>query len=228
MKSILINCNISDNIRSSIEKLDYNIILIPSYSRLPLPVSAHADMLFYPMKCGKLLTYRDYYETNKEYFDRVLPSPVLSDIIPDNSYPNDIALNALRIGDILFCKKEYTEEIIKDFGTVVNVKQGYTRCSVCVMNRGNVITSDPGLIKIFSDNGINSYVIDNADIKIDGYNNGFIGGASFVDNNTVYFFGTPGYRNIELIKKACNACGCDFEFLSDDPLYDYGGAVISD
>ena len=75
------------------------------------------------------------------------------------------------------------------------MKQGYTKCSICVTSKNSCITSDRGIDKILKENGIKSAFIEENNIKLlkkDGrYSNmkGFIGGASFVFDNKFVLFG---------------------------------------
>ena len=75
--------------------------------------------------------------------------------------------------------------------------------------------------------GINVTVISNADISLPPYEYGFIGGASGVFGDTVYFLGNPDlHRDGEKIRAAITGAGYKLCALSDEPLYDYGTLIF--
>ena len=111
-------------------------------------------------------------------------------------YPKDAQLNMCICGNKLLynpasADKTIAQYLANDRGFVpVNVKQGYTKCSVCVINQNAIITSDAGIHKRAVEHGIDSLKIVPAHIELDGFDYGFIGGASFkLDANTLAFTG---------------------------------------
>ena len=54
MKQILVGQNIPRKCRDSLEKMGYNTVLLPPFSRLQKGVSTHADMLVFKGKNGLL------------------------------------------------------------------------------------------------------------------------------------------------------------------------------
>ena len=82
------------------------------------------------------------------------------------------------------------------------------------------------LIKKFK-KSIDVLKISSGNIGIEQYNYGFIGGASFTYGETVYFFGDINkHPDGDFVVQAINRRNKKICCLSDDLLYDYGGAVI--
>jgi hypothetical protein len=72
----------------------------------------------------------------------------------------------------------------------INVKQGYTKCSTCVVTNQAVITSDTSIAKSLSLEKIDVLLIPPGDIILPGMNYGFIGGATgLVENDVLAFYG---------------------------------------
>ena len=110
----------------------------------------------------------------------------------------------------------------------VNVNQGYTRCSALVVNDKAVITADKSIEKGMKNNGVEVLLISAGNIVLEGFDYGFIGGASFSDNNTIYFFGDiTKHLDYYKIKEFTSKHNSIIEILcKTQPLTDIGGAVL--
>lgn len=147
-------------------------------------------------------------------------------------YPGNVALNAALIGKYLFCKAsaiacEVYEYCSKNGITIVNVKQGYTKCSTLIVDKKAIITADIGIYKAAEKYEIDCLLIKPGYIYLDDKNYGFIGGASAVIGESVLFFGDinthPDAESmINFIKKHNKNCIS----LTDHKLSDIGGAVL--
>ncbi|MDP4092222.1 MAG: hypothetical protein Q8920_02580 [Bacillota bacterium] len=97
-------------------------------------------------------------------------------------YPGDIAYNAARVGSFLIHNFKYTDRALlnlleKENLTFINVKQGYTKCSVSVVNENSIITHDKGIAAAVEKYGINVLLLEEADeILLPGLDRGLIGG----------------------------------------------------
>jgi hypothetical protein len=152
---------------------------------------------------------------------------------PDGEkYPADIQLNACLLGDLLFHKKGCTDANIMDLAAAsgwryIYVNQGYTKCSICVLDKKHIITSDMGIHKKALDAGVESLIISPGQIRLEGYDTGFIGGAcGKISKHEIAFTGTLKHhsdekRILEFIKSA----GLEPVFLTEEPIYDVGSII---
>ena len=202
-------------------------IPLPPFSALDNPVADHADMLIFPHD-GTLTVYESYYRENSELFARAntdittVPDPV------DAKYPYDIALNALSLGDKLFCLEKYTSHAVKKlFGNIINVPQGYSRCTVCRVDESTIITADPSIAVRARDCGIDVLEITGGEILLPGYSYGFIGGCSVRIGDEMLFCGDitahPDFASIDAF---LYSHGCTPVCMGDEILTDFGGFVI--
>ena len=123
-----------------------------------------------------------------------------------NSYPKDIPFNAVCLDRYFIHNLKYTNQRLlkcaKELGLKpVNVKQGYTKCSCTVVDGKSIITADEGIFSALS-------AIDDVDVlkitpgyvALNGFEFGFLGGASGRVGNTMYFSGDitkhPDYSKI--------------------------------
>ncbi len=144
-------------------------------------------------------------------------------------YPDDIILNHAIVGDYIIGKRNYFDiavsENICDL-RVVDVKQGYAKCSVLVIDNQSIITDDTSIAQKTSENGLDCLLIGKGDILLDGHEYGFIGGASGkISKNEILFFGDiTKHRNYNEIKSFLDCR--NIEIISFDfPLTDFGGII---
>lgn len=204
-------------------------IALPKYEKLDDPVSSHADMLVCVLE-DHIFFYSDYYDKNKEIFKKISGYKiVLVEKECKSKYPNDIGLNVLVIGKKIFCNvKNTASEILalakKDNYEIIDVKQGYSACSTMVLDENHAITGDNGMCKVLINSGIETLLIDPKEIRLDGYNHGFVGGSVGVLDKNAYFFGeikalSDGEKMIKFLKKT----GIEEKYISKNQLFDFGG-----
>lgn len=146
-------------------------------------------------------------------------------------YPDNVALNAALVGGVLLCKEKALHSNVKEYCVknsikVLNVNQGYTKCSTLILNRNTIITDDESVEKVSLINNINVLKISKGDIVLDNQTEGFIGGASAVIDNTVYFFGdiTLHHDGIKIVE-FLGVNNLDYECVIPGRLVDIGGIV---
>ena len=139
-------------------------------------------------------------------------------------------MNALVIGKTIFCKTDTVSEAIMELARrggykICHTKQGYPACSVLSFGEC-AITADKGLASLMEKNGIRVTLISSGGISLPPYEYGFIGGASGVYEDKIYFFGDlSSHPDGEIISKAIRDGGFTPISLSDEPLADFGGII---
>lgn len=208
-----------------------NIEVIPSkyLEQLRENERCHADMqlciiknkAFVSVDCEELKESLSVYG-----YDVVLCSSLSKD------YPKNVALNVALIGNKLFCKGSSLDEKIREYCNgenieIINVNQGYTKCSTLILNEKAIITADNTICSAAVKQGIEVLKISPGDILLDGAEYGFIGGCSGVINNTVYFLGDISkHRNAQEIVEYIEKQHMNFVCLSEDRLKDIGGFIL--
>lgn len=208
----------------SLLSVGFEPILLPPFPLLPRPVASHADMLLFDLG-DSLLMHRQYYETNAALFEGI--HLTLSEEMIGDVYPNDVLFNALKTHCFVYGLKSALSIHIQNRFEVKHVKQGYARCSVCQLNESACITADPSLADALAKDGKSVLKIQNGHISLPGYDYGFIGGASFVFNHTLYTFGSLDcHPDGKSIAEFAEKNGVSVFPLSDEPLFDAGGAFV--
>ncbi len=210
------------------------VLSLPTYDKLDNPVSTHADMLVFSL--GKrIFCYEDYYDNNKKIFDvaendgyEIIKIPPIA----SSKYPNDIALNVLKIGNAVCANLKYTAKEILDYASelgyeLIDVKQGYSACSTLVLDDNNAITADKSIFDALSKAGKQVALISEGGIKLEGYSYGFIGGASCVIGDNIYFFGDiKKHQNYDEIHTKIISCKKREIIISCGDVFDFGGARL--
>lgn len=148
-------------------------------------------------------------------------------------YPSCVALNCIYICGKLYGREDAIDNSVKKYCSnnnieIVNVNQGYTRCSTAVIGKDAAITADTTIYEALKNNDIDVLKIDSGSIKLEGYNYGFIGGAcTMLNDNILIFFGdAKTHPNYPIIEKFCIIHNVKILNLIDDsPLIDIGGAI---
>ena len=147
-----------------------------------------------------------------------------------NTYPCDISLNAVNLKNFFIHNLKFTDKnllkLVKN-KTLINVKQGYTKCSCAIINDKAIITSDVGIYNELKKYPIDVLGISAKDISLPLLNYGFIGGTcGLISKGTIAFLGNlnfhPYGKDIEkfLIKHDVKPI-----FLSNKPLIDRGSIL---
>lgn len=156
------------------------------------------------------------------------------------NYPDDIKYNICQIGNFVIHNFKYTDKkilnCIDKYGLEkINVKQGYSNCSISVISEKACITSDEGIYKALKMRNIDCLLMKENNIRLLDKNGlktkmrGFIGGATCMIKDKFILFGDRKYLEnredlIEFLKKHKKEL-IDFRNLE---IYDYGGIQIID
>lgn len=213
MKSVVIS-DLYPCFCEELRKYDYNIIPSKKIEVFPEPEQKHADMQVLKIK-GRIFTLENCVKK------------------AGNTYPQNVLLNCLYMNNTLYSRLDAVDDSVTEYCkenniNLVNVNQGYTRCSTLVINDNAAITADKSIEKALKNNGAEVLLIEPGHIELEGFNYGFIGGASFCDNNKVFFFGNiKSHPDYDKIKQFCDKNKLNIEVLREDmPLTDIGGAVV--
>lgn len=203
--------------------------IIPSecVKTLVLPEQKHADMQILNIN-NDIFILRECAELQNKLKNKNI---IRCKNTAGEKYPANILLNFLCLKNTLYGKISAIDPVLKGYCLknnikMINVNQGYCRCSTAVVSENAAITADKTIEKAFKENGADVLTINPGNIDIDGFNYGFIGGASGkIDDNTIIFFGNlkehPDYLKI---KEFCKKHNVKIDIICPElPLTDIGG-----
>ena len=238
MKYLIIDKRMRQIEKEKLKQLGYELIELEQNLNVYEEISSHVDI--HVCKIGsKLIIEKSKYQEILGLLKKVNYSESIEvgQETISKKYPQDIKYNVCIIGNKAIHNFEYTdskikEELIKQNYELINTNQGYTNCSIAVIDENSAIVTDKGLYKILEKHKIDVlYLKENLDIKLltkSGYStrNGFIGGAISRIGNNIVVFGDLNKIDKQLkirnfiLSKNLNI----IEFKNLD-IIDYGGIV---
>ena len=132
--------------------------------------------------------------------------------------------------------KEKYEEIvdnIADFLTIhaglepVKCRQGYSKCAVCVVDSGAIITADRGIAAASKEAGLDVLLISPEGVSLGGFDCGFIGGAAFkISREALAFTGRlDKHPDREAILSFLDRYKVEPLYLTESPIFDIGSGL---
>lgn len=191
---------------SFLNKMGIKTLVTKKSKKLDDEIAFHTDTQV--IYCGKNTTIispnqADLIEKVKRIGCRV----EVAEIEPFSPYPHDILLNFTIINDTIIGKFDSASEKLLKFIEInnlkcINTKQGYSKCSICVVNENAVITEDNGIATLLKKSQFNILKIEPNFITLSNSHYGFLGGASGkLSNDTIFFNGNieehPSYKDIK-------------------------------
>lgn len=219
-----------DNALTSVfDELAVKVVEPTQNELLDAPVCQHADILAnYVGNNTVLVDYRQ-----KDLLEFIEQSGGVVKTINNiqSPYPNDCLLNFADIGDYIICNKSIFPQEILEFlpqKQIVDVKQGYSKCSVCIVKRNTIITDDISIYNAVSQyDNIKSLLVEKGRVHIEKYNYGFIGGCcGLIAQDLLLFNGDLStHTDFDKIKNFLYDYGVSYIDIKGKPLTDIGSII---
>lgn len=215
---------------NKLAELQINVLPTTSVDTLYNAVRGHADLQIHHIYNNTFVCAAECYN----YYKTILPDCELiqgTSFLASN-YPQDIAYNVARIDKIAFHNLKYTDYKIAEYYEklnikLVNVKQGYAKCNVCIAGKNAIITSDKSIAKAADNYNIDVLFISQGYIDLIDFPYGFIGGASgLIAPDKLAFTGNIKlHHDYDKIAEFCEVYNVALMSLSDDKLVDVGSLL---
>lgn len=232
VKTVIVDKRISKCVQNKIRANGINIIETPNCSNLYEAVSAHPDMLIHHIGGDEIIVAPNIYYDMYKKLEGLNLKVIQGDTMLKSTYPDNVAYNVGRIGKIAIHNFKYTDKkIIKRLEEkelkLINVKQGYAKCSICIVNEKAIITSDRGIARELEKHDIDVLLIRSGYVDLPGLDYGFVGGASgLIDNKKILFCGDiREHPDFKIIKKFLRKYSVSFEVVEDKKLIDIGSII---
>lgn len=234
MQTILVDARFYDEI-SSYWGDKYRILPSAVCPSLEEPVCAHPDMTVCSLGDGIYVCSPDSFD----YYSRILSDCGIKLVQGGTSlksnYPDDIAYNVARAGKCLIGHKTSSDPVLlhiaKEKGLLFYpTKQGYAKCSSCIISEDALITSDPSIARSTQEAGIDVLKIRSGHVKLTGYDYGFLGGACGITacGELLCFGDISRHPDYNAIYEFCKKHGVALRYLKNRPLEDIGTILSID
>ena len=231
MKKTVIANGLSETAREKLIKQEIAVIETARNPAVDEKISFHADISFLFDGTDTLFISSEMAQY-ENLFRNIVPRVI---VIPENlgdSYPYDVLLNCVVLGRKLICNVDtVSPTVLKYFSEkdyfVINVRQGYAKCSVLPVSDNAIITDDPSIAKAGVIHGIDVLTVSKGSVSLDGFDYGFIGGASGrIDDRTVAFCGDISmHPDYDEIRQFIGKYGISALSLDDNRPYDIGSII---
>ena len=231
-KRVIIDNRIRKNEKEKLIELGYELIEINESTKVYPEISSHVDIFACKVR-DKIIIEPTQYPNIMLYAKNSIKG---QDEVQEK-YPDDIKYNVCTIGKKAIHNFQYTDaklkqELINNNYELINTTQGYTNCSIAVIDDNSAIVSDKGLYKILKFHDIDTLLVENnLDIKLlngENYSSkkGFIGGCITRLGDSIIVFGDLNKIDIDgRIRDFITSKNLKIIEFKEFDIIDYGGLI---
>lgn len=208
------------------------VILVPRDPRFDPRIASHPDLVI-TIVDNSLIIDENADSSIFLQLDALHVPYIRSSCVLGSKYPEDVAYNAVVTGHHLIHRLDSTNTLTlqhcRNIGkALVNVKQGYSKCSTVIVDNKHLISTDNGICQIIRNyTDINILPVQPGFVELEGFDYGFLGGCSGLIRDTLVFHGDlskhPDYFSI---KEFVESTGKRLLYFTDFPLRDIGSILV--
>ena len=148
-----------------------------------------------------------------------------------SAYPKDCIYNAACTGKYFIHNTKITDPdllaMARQLGMdIIDVKQGYSKCSCATVDENSIITSDAGIARACEDK-LDCLLISTGNVLLEGFDYGFIGGCSGRLRDEIIFNGDlSAHPDFWKIKGFIESRGLRVKYFPGYPLTDIGSLIF--
>ena len=236
-KYIVIDSKMRKVEKEYLNSLGYRVINVQTNKNLYDEISSHVDIFCCKIKDKVVLEPSVYKYLKEEKYD--LKNVICGKNIVSSKYPLDVLYNVCCIGENIIHNFKYTDEKILEIVqneklNMININQGYSNCSIAVIDDNSVVVTDKKIAEKLIENDIDVLLLEeNLDIKLlknDGkYSKmkGFIGGCMARIENKIIIFGDISKIDKEnKIRNFIQSRNLEIVYFNGLDVIDYGGILV--
>lgn len=213
----------------TLNSLGIKVIKTRQHSKLYNAVKYHPDMQLFHAGGDKVICDYEAATTVSQIFPN--QNICLGKGVSEK-YPYDIGYNSARVGQFILCNKAFTDRnIIEDAENkglqIIDIKQGYAKCNLCIIAENSVITSDSGIKSALAKFPVDVLFVEDNSILLKDFSHGFIGGSTgkiapdkLVINGNIKF-----HKNYKEILKFTKKHNVEIISLNNDYIEDIGSIL---
>lgn len=226
---ILLVSDRAEKCREALINKGFRVLPVTDNKNLGSRISSHPDMRYMYFGQGVLFT-DETADTSSELIENFKITVIKEKLT--EAYPGDAKLNCVTLGKYFICNEKSVSKTILDYAyksghEIIFVNQGYTKCSICILNENAVITDDKSIYTA-TQNFLNDVTfISKGSVRLEGMNYGFIGGCTGkLSKNEIAFSGRiDSHDNQNDIYDSLIRNNIKAVELTDRPLEDIGSII---
>ncbi|MEN8904890.1 MAG: DUF6873 family GME fold protein [Clostridiales bacterium] len=233
VKLVILDYRASNDVVNLLKSMNIEIIFTKKNKVIYNAISGHPDVALVHIGKNKFVCEPTISNIIVDQLKSYGAEVIKGEIRLKELYPTNIAYNVAIIGKYVIHNFMYTdrillEELKKLNYNFINVKQGYTKCMISVIDENSIITSDNGIYKICRKKGIDTLLINEKEnISLFEIKHGFIGGATGkLSKKIIGITGEFGrLKSKDLILKFLNKKNISIWNLSKKEIIDIGSIL---
>jgi len=230
---VLLDTRVAIKCSQTLKLYEIEIIPVPKHDFLTAPVASHPDILLHHLGNEEIIISPNLHPELRNKLSSIGYTLVEGMSVLSSKYPNNIAYNVARVGGKAFHNLKYTDPTLMYYLKRNNIKcihvpQGYSKCSICIINKDAIITSDKKIAEVARENQIDVLLLPpQKDILLHGLDYGFIGGATgLISSNLLAISGNISHLSSFVeIQSFANKHGVKVLNLFDEPVVDCGSII---
>lgn len=229
----IVDYRTDNNIIDFIKENNIDVIKTKKCDDIQEQVNGHPDMVLSPIDNNTVVVAPNVYDY---YHKALIPygiKVIRGGKTLSRNYPDDVAYNVARIGKFAIHNVKYTDVVLKHYLQnagieFINVNQGYTKCSTTAISDKKAITSDIAIKNRLQEIGIECLYIEPKVVHLEGFDYGFIGGATGVLTPDIFMLtGKILDENIEhILYEFVQQEGLKIALGSNNKLTDLGTIIV--
>ena len=192
-------------------------------------ISGHPDIFFCPTRAGLIVAP----DLPEEYFSLLDLHRIKyrkGETAVGSAYPQTAPFNAVVTSKYIIHNLKLTDPLLLkacEGLTPIHVNQGYTRCNLLVLDENLFVSSDKGICNTLLDHDLHCHYFPPHEIKLEGFSNGFLGGACGIWDQKLFMCGSLKYHSWgQQFREIIEAEDLAIIELIDKPLMDVGSIIF--
>lgn len=226
---VIVSANTTQEILSSLHALGIDTILSPHLDDTQNPIINHPDVGIVHINSGNFVCSPETYSYYKDVFLGTGANLICGYTSTNGKYPHDAAYNIAIVSNHTFLNTKNVDNILFDNvkNKLIDIKQGYAKCSICIVDENSIITEDEGITAAAIANNIDVLKISKGQVRLSGFDYGFIGGCSGkLAKNVLAFAGDiTKHTDYIIMRDFCLRKGVEMISLGNGILTDIGSIL---
>ncbi len=231
MKYAIVDFRTSTEEKNNLKDLGYEVLICPPSNLLYEAVCGHPDILLHIISSDTIMVHKNM---NENFINKLISinfKVVFSKNRLHQKYPYDIFLNSVHMSSLFLHNLKYTDPNLMLYiknKKLINVNQGYTKCSTAIVNDNAIMTSDKSIASALLDENVDVLLLPPGDILLPGLDYGFIGGCcGLLSEDFMGFYGNlNNYLYGNEVMKFLKKYNVKPIFLSNGKLIDRGSIFL--